>query len=230
MFSKTSKLFRSQMFSNISASPLATTMGAILSLVHTLWPRAKAQRLLMTGLDAAGKTTILYKLKLGEVVTTVPTIGFNVETLTYKNVALTVWDVGGRDKIRPIWRHYYQNVTGIIIVLDSNDRDRLDQAKEEVERMLAEDLLRGVPVLFMMNKQDLPHSLSPHQLEDKLGLRGIKDRAWHVQGCTATTGDGLSEGLEWIAKVSREERGAVAAAQEKVEQERRASLSFVGGG
>ena len=71
------------------------------------------------GLDAAGKTTILYKLKLGEVVTTIPTIGFNVETVEYKNISFTVWDVGGQDKIRPLWRHYYQNTQGIIFVVDS---------------------------------------------------------------------------------------------------------------
>ena len=62
-------------------------------------------RILMVGLDAAGKTTILYKLKLGEIVTTIPTIGFNVETVEYKNISFTVWDVGGQDKIRPLWRH-----------------------------------------------------------------------------------------------------------------------------
>ena len=205
-------------------------MGSIISLVHNLWPRPKEQKLLMVGLDAAGKTTILYKLKLGEVVTTIPTIGFNVETVAYKNITLTVWDVGGRCKLRALWRHYYQNTTGIIIVIDSNDRDRVEQAKEATCRMLAEDELRGAPVLFMMNKQDLPNSLSPHQLEEKLGLREIKDRAWYMQGCTATSGDGLYEGLQWIANASREEKGAVAAAREKVEQQRRASLSFAGGG
>ena len=67
----------------------------------------KDMRILMVGLDAAGKTTILYKLKLGEVVTTIPTIGFNVETVEYKNISFTVWDVGGQDKIRNLWRHYY---------------------------------------------------------------------------------------------------------------------------
>eukprot|EP00456_Euglypha_rotunda_P045277 TRINITY_DN3583_c0_g1_i7.p1 TRINITY_DN3583_c0_g1~~TRINITY_DN3583_c0_g1_i7.p1 ORF type:complete len:125 (+),score=26.96 TRINITY_DN3583_c0_g1_i7:137-511(+) len=90
----------------------------------------KEMRILMVGLDAAGKTTILYKLKLGEVVTTIPTIGFNVETVEYKNISFTVWDVGGQDKIRPLWRHYYQNTQGIIFVVDSNDRDRIDDSKE----------------------------------------------------------------------------------------------------
>ena len=69
----------------------------------------KEMRILMVGLDAAGKTTILYKLKLGEIVPTIPTIGFNVETVEYKNISFTVWDVGGQDKIRPLWRHYFQN-------------------------------------------------------------------------------------------------------------------------
>merc|ERR1719449_498061 len=89
-------------------------------------------RILMVGLDAAGKTTILYKLKLGEVLTTIPTIGFNVETVEYKNISFTIWDVGGQDKIRPLWRHYYQNTQGIIFVVDSNDRDRIGEARDEL--------------------------------------------------------------------------------------------------
>jgi len=85
--------------------------GAFAKLFSGLFGK-KEMRILMVGLDAAGKTTILYKLKLGEVVTTIPTIGFNVETVEYKNISFTVWDVGGQDKIRPLWRHYYQNTQG----------------------------------------------------------------------------------------------------------------------
>lgn len=88
------------------------------------------------GLDAAGKTTILYKLKLGEIVTTIPTIGFNVETVEYKNICFTVWDVGGQDKIRPLWRHYFQNTQGLIFVVDSNDRDRITEAEKELQNMV----------------------------------------------------------------------------------------------
>ncbi|OMJ10358.1 ADP-ribosylation factor, partial [Smittium culicis] len=87
----------------------------------------REMRILMVGLDAAGKTTILYKLKLGEIVTTIPTIGFNVETVEYKNINFTVWDVGGQDKIRPLWRYYFQNTQGIIFVIDSNDRERVNE-------------------------------------------------------------------------------------------------------
>ena len=117
-------------------------MGALFSLMGLDgWTKLDA-RLCMVGLDAAGKTTILYKLKLGEVVTTIPTIGFNVETVEYKNISFTVWDVGGQDKIRPLWRHYYTNTQGLIFVVDSNDRDRIGEAHDELHRMLAEDELR----------------------------------------------------------------------------------------
>merc|ERR1711959_248470 len=117
-------------------------MGSIFS---SIWKRMLGNtemRILMVGLDAAGKTTILYKLKLGEVVTPIPTIGFNVEEVTYKNISFTVWDVGGQDKIRTLWRHYYQNTQGLIFVIDSNDADRFEDARQELHKMLNEDELR----------------------------------------------------------------------------------------
>merc|ERR1712226_1220899 len=115
-----------------------------------LWQRmlgSKEMRILMVGLDAAGKTTILYRLKLGEVVTTIPTIGFNVEIVEYKNLNFTVWDVGGQDKIRKLWRHYYQGTNGLIFVVDSNDRDRCEDAREELSNMLGDDEMREAVVL-----------------------------------------------------------------------------------
>merc|ERR1712130_70748 len=153
--------------------------------------------------DAAGKTTILYKLKLGNVVTTIPTIGFNVETVEYKNIAFTAWDVGGKDKIRALWRHYYQNTHGLIFVVDSNDRERIsddNSAKEELHRMIAEDELRDAVVLIFANKQDLPNAMSVQEVTDKLGLNSIRNRPWHIQGSCATTGDGLYEGLDWLSQ------------------------------
>merc|ERR1712083_196989 len=164
-------------------------------------------RILMVGLDAAGKTTILYKLKLGEVVTTIPTIGFNVETVEYKNINFTVWEVGGQEKLRPLWRYYYQNVDGIIFVVDSNDRERMDNsngyddnAKEELHRMLAEDELRNAAVLVMANKQDMSNALSVRTITDKLQLNRLKNRDWYIQGTSAQTGNGLYEGLDWLSE------------------------------
>jgi len=156
-------------------------------------------RILMVGLDAAGKTTILYKLKLGEIVTTIPTIGFNVETVEYKNISFTVWDVGGQDKIRPLWRHYFQNTDGLIFVVDSNDRERIAEARDELNRMLAEDELRDAVVLVFANKQDLPHAMNPAEITDKLGLHNMRNRNWYIQATCATNGDGLYEGLDWLS-------------------------------
>ncbi|KAK3392988.1 ADP-ribosylation factor family-domain-containing protein [Podospora didyma] len=173
-------------------------MGMLLSKLQDLWHK-KEMRILMVGLDAAGKTTILYKLKLGEVVTTIPTIGFNVETVEYKQISFTVWDVGGQDKIRPLWRHYFQNTQGIIFVVDSNDRDRVVEAREELQRMLNEDELRDAALLVFANKQDLPNAMSPAEVTDKLGLTSLRQRSWYIQSTCATSGDGLYEGLEWLS-------------------------------
>ncbi|CAA3008744.1 ADP-ribosylation factor [Olea europaea subsp. europaea] len=141
----------------------------------------KEMRILMVGLDAAGKTTILYKLKLGEIVTTIPTIGFNVETVEYKNISFTVWDVGGQDKIRPLWRHYFQNTQGLIFVVDSNDRDRVVEARDELHRMLNEDELRDAVLLVFANKQDLPNAMNAAEITDKLGLHSLRQRHWYCK-------------------------------------------------
>merc|ERR1712146_722916 len=156
--------------------------------------------------DAAGKTTILYKLKLGEIVTTIPTIGFNVETVEYKNISFTVWDVGGQDKIRPLWRHYYQNTQGVIFVVDSNDRDRVGEARDELHRMLNEDELREAVLLVFANKQDLLNAMNAAEITDKLGLHSLRQRNWYIQSTCATTGDGLYEGLDWMSRRSPRSR------------------------
>ncbi|NXL54029.1 ARF5 factor, partial [Podilymbus podiceps] len=151
------------------------------------------------GLDAAGKTTILYKLKLGEIVTTIPTIGFNVETVEYKNICFTVWDVGGQDKIRPLWRHYFQNTQGLIFVVDSNDRERVQESADELQKMLQEDELRDAVLLVFANKQDMPNAMAVSELTDKLGLQTLRSRTWYVQATCATQGTGLYDGLDWLS-------------------------------
>merc|ERR1711953_1625931 len=105
------------------------------------------KRILMLGLDAAGKTTIVYNLQLGEVVHTIPTIGFNVEKISYKNVDMTLWDVGGQTKIRPLWRHYYVNTDALIWVVDSTDKERLQESKESFREVIQSDELRDAKVL-----------------------------------------------------------------------------------
>jgi len=174
-------------------------MGGTLSALFKSLFGKQDVRILMVGLDAAGKTTILYKLKLGEIVTTIPTIGFNVETVEYKNLKFTMWDVGGQDKLRPLWRHYFQNTNGVIFVVDSNDRDRVSQARDELQKMLAEDELRNAVLLVFANKQDLPNAMSTTEVTEKLGLHSLRQRNWFIQGCCATTAQGLYEGLDWLS-------------------------------
>lgn len=175
-------------------------MGNAIAALLNLFTGKKDMRILMVGLDAAGKTTILYKLKLGEIVTTIPTIGFNVETVEYKNISFTVWDVGGQDKIRPLWRHYFQNTQGLIFVVDSNDRERIEEAREELNRMLNEDELRGAALLVFANKRDLPNAMTSQEVTEKLGLPGIRNRNWFIQSTCAIQGEGLYSGLDWLSK------------------------------
>lgn len=173
-------------------------MGNVLSWFDNLFQKKNAT-ILMVGLDAAGKTTILMKLKLNETKETVPTIGFNVETVEYKNVKFHVWDVGGQEKLRQLWKHYYEGANAIIFVIDSNDRDRINIAKNELDRLLQDPMLAGATLLVLCNKQDLPHRLTPHQIADALQLQSNSGgRKWYVQGCCAHSGEGLFEGLDWL--------------------------------
>lgn len=156
-------------------------------------------------MDAAGKTTILYKLKLGEVVTTIPTIGFNVETLSHRDWDLTLWDLGGEEKIRALWPHYYQGTTACVFVVDSSDPSRFNEVKDLMTKHLSEQLLGRCHILVWCNKQDLV-ALSPRQIEEQLGFsdpytRHQIDPLSHViqfMPCTAVTGEGLNEGLDWL--------------------------------
>lgn len=170
-------------------------MGKILSRLFA----NKQMRILMLGLDAAGKTTILYKLKLNDSVNTIPTVGFNVECVSYKNVKFNVWDVGGQDKIRPLWRHYYTGTQGLIFVVDSADTDRLDEARQELHKIITDREMKDAVVLVFANKQDQKEAMKPEQLQDRLGLNTLKDRIWYIQPCSATKGDGLYEGLVWLS-------------------------------
>jgi len=154
----------------------------------------------MVGLYAAGKTTILYRLKLGEVVTTIPTLGFNVETVKYNNISFTVWDVGGQERIRRLWRHYFEDTDGLIYVVDSNDRQRIQESSKELRSILQEDALRDAAVLVFCNKQDLPNAATVAEVADALGMQQIRQKEWHVQASIAVNGDGLIEGLDWLSK------------------------------
>ncbi|XP_012783237.2 ADP-ribosylation factor 1-like isoform X1 [Ochotona princeps] len=139
----------------------------------------REMRILIVGLDAAGKT-ILCKLKLSEIMTTNPTIGFNVETAEFKNIGFTVWNVGCQDKTQSLWCHYFQNTQGLIFVVDSNDRQHVNEAGKELMRILAEDELRDAVLLVSANKRDLPNAMNAADITDKLELKSLCHRSWYI--------------------------------------------------
>ncbi|KAJ4456240.1 putative ADP-ribosylation factor 1 [Paratrimastix pyriformis] len=174
----------------------------------------KDYRILMLGLDAAGKTSILFKLKLNENIHTIPTIGFNMEELELPgtNTRFQVWDVGGQVKIRHLWRHYYRGTHAIIFVVDSSDTGRiaceagdcLNCARDELRLLLGSDELRGASLLIFANKQDLPGALSGSALREHLQLDSLaRGHQWFIQPCCAMTGDGLAQGLQWLSNSLR---------------------------
>ncbi|KAJ6673858.1 ADP-RIBOSYLATION FACTOR 3 [Salix viminalis] len=156
-------------------------MGLLFSRMFSSLLGNQEARILVLGLDNAGKTTILYRLQMGEVVSTIPTIGFNVETVQYNNIKFQVWDLGGQTSIRPYW----------------SDTERIGIAKEEFHSILEEEELKGAVVLIFANKQDLPGALDDAAVTEALELHKIKSRQWAIFKACATKGEGLFEGLDW---------------------------------
>jgi small GTP-binding protein len=160
---------------------------------------SEPKRLLMLGLDAAGKTTILYKLKMGEIITTIPTIGFNLEEVKYKQLTFVIWDIGGQDKIRKLWNYYFQGSMALIFVIDSSDQNRMEEASEELHHLLNQDELNNIPVLIYANKQDSMNAIDASQMAERLNMYQIKSHKWFIQPTCATNGNGIYEGLDWLA-------------------------------
>jgi len=173
-------------------------MGGLFSYFRNLLG-SREMRILILGLDGAGKTTILYRLQVGEVVTTIPTIGFNVEQVTYKNFKFQVWDLGGQTSIRPYWRCYYSNTDAIIYVVDSADRDRIGISKDELILMLQEEELQGAILVVLANKQDMVGCLSVAEVHQALGLDALKNRTFQIFKTSATKGEGLDQAMDWLS-------------------------------
>lgn len=133
-------------------------------------------------------------------------IRFNVETISYKSVDFVAWDVGGRDKIRPLYRHYYANTQALVFIVDSNDRDRMAQACETLHGMLSEDELRDTILVVLANKQDLEKAASVDEVSKAMRFDEIRSRAKKIVPTCALTGEGLYEAFEWMANVIKSGR------------------------
>jgi len=148
--------------------------------------------------DNSGKTTILKKLSDEDILQVMPTQGFNIKSLKHGNFKLNMWDVGGQKTIRPYWRNYFESTDGIIYVIDSADRRRMEETGIELQQIIDEEKLSGVPLLIYANKQDLLNSLSASEITAGLNLHAIRDRQWQIVPCSAKNGEGLKDGLEFI--------------------------------
>lgn len=165
-------------------------------------------QILLLGLDNAGKSTLLYKIKHNARVSTVPTIGFNVEMLegkrNRKNIALTVWDVGGQRKMRENWKSFHQDAAAVVFVVDSSDTERMDEALTELENTLRSELLRGRPLILLANKQDVNGALTVTEITDRFDLGKVcSSRDWLVQPCSASTGFGVEEAFKKVAQMAK---------------------------
>ncbi|KAH8382149.1 hypothetical protein KR009_002073, partial [Drosophila setifemur] len=200
----------------------------LLSLLRKLRPNPdKEARILLLGLDNAGKTTILKQLA-SEDITTVrikkaanwlrlpmshkirseppqvtPTAGFNIKSVAADGFKLNVWDIGGQWKIRPYWKNYFANTDVLIYVIDCTDRARLAEAGSELFEMLMDNRLKQVPLLIFANKQDMPDAMSAAEVAEKMRLVQLQGRTWEIKACTAVDGTGLKEGMDWVCKNMR---------------------------
>ena len=157
-------------------------------------------KIMIVGLDNAGKTATLYAMKLGEAIEyTVPTVGFNLEEVTVGRLNIKMWDIGGQSKLRQLWPHYFEQANGIAFVVDSNDVDRFELVREELHALVANKHLAGKPFLILANKQDLPLAANKEQLTTILQLRAIKSSPWHIIECAAVKNTKLSHGFDWLA-------------------------------
>jgi len=174
-------------------------MGALASKLRGLFGAGRESKIVIVGLSNAGKTTILYRMNLGTVVRTQPTIGSNVEEVRHQGLSFQVWDLGGQEKMRDTWSTYFSDTDAVVFVVDSNDHDNIVIAKMELFNLLLSDELKGACIVIFANKQDVLGCRTPAQISEDLCLVDIRSHEWHLQSCCALSGEGLREGFDWIA-------------------------------
>ena len=166
------------------------------------------KRVLILGLDGAGKTTLIYLLKYKKLITTLPTVGFNIEELEIaKKLKVRLWDVGGHFKVRQLWTHYYMTTTGIIYIVDASAKQRMQESKEEFYKILKHpDVKENIPVVIFVNKQELDDSLSTNEVIEYFELKKNVTHPWHVQGCSIHRQDGVWGGIEKLSNMIKQRK------------------------
>uniref|UniRef100_A0A8C2HT05 ADP-ribosylation factor-like protein 3 n=1 Tax=Cyprinus carpio TaxID=7962 RepID=A0A8C2HT05_CYPCA len=159
-------------------------------------------RIVLLGLDNAGKTTLLKQLASEDVNTITPTQVRRAAArgyVTCDSMKLNVWDIGGQRKIRPFWKKYLENTDLLIYVIDSADKKRFEETGLELSELIDEENLKGVPLLIFANKQDLATASPANEIAEGLNLHTYRDREWQIQACSAISGEGVQDGMNWIS-------------------------------
>ncbi|KAF8314605.1 GTP-binding protein [Cantharellus anzutake] len=170
----------------------------LLSIIRKNQRKAKEMRILFLGLDNAGKTTILKRLNGDDIGSVSPTLGFEIKTFIHGKYTLNIWDVGGQRTLRPYWRNYFEQTDALVWVVDSSDRLRMQDCKEELHSLLQEDRLAGASLIVLANKQDLNGAMTDAEIKKALDLRSIRTHNWKIMPCSAITGQNVAEALEWV--------------------------------
>ncbi|KAK2726630.1 hypothetical protein QYM36_007459 [Artemia franciscana] len=187
---------------NALAADPATAQAMLNEIVH--FSQLLEHKIVIVGLDNAGKTTILYQFLMNDVVQTSPTIGSNVEEIVWKNIHFIMWDLGGQESLRVAWNTYYIHTEFIILVVDSTDRERLSISREELHKVVNQDELKNAAILLFANKQDVKGCMSVAEISRQLNLTSIKTHRWQIQPCCALTGEGPQRGVSETLKKSIE--------------------------
>jgi ADP-ribosylation factor-like protein 2 len=173
----------------------------LLKILRKLKRREREIRLLVLGLDNSGKSSIVCKFQGYDNMNEIsPTLGFQIYTSSYMKYKLNIWDVGGQDTIRSYWKNYYEHTDGIIWVIDAADKRRLQDTYMELHKLLQQEKLAGASLLIFANKNDLPGSVTSQYIAEILELQKIQKRHYHIESCSAVTGDGLKDGIDWLIK------------------------------
>ncbi|KAM0299498.1 hypothetical protein ACHAPM_007542 [Fusarium culmorum] len=175
----------------------------MLSILRKARLKDKEMRILMLGLDNAGKTTIVKKV-MGEDVNTVsPTLGFIIKTIDYLGYKLNIWDVGGQKTLRSYWRNYFEKTDALIWVVDATDRLRIQDCRDELQGLLLEERLAGASLLVFANKTDVSGCMTEAEILSELELESIRTHRWNILPCSAMTGSNLDEGLSWVVEEAK---------------------------
>lgn len=176
----------------------------MLSILRKARLKDKEMRILMLGLDNAGKTTIVRKIMNEDVNEVSPTLGFIIKTIDYEGYKLNIWDVGGQKTLRTYWKNYFEKTDTLIWVVDATDRERLADCRHELKGLLLQERLMGASLLVFQNKSDVPGCMAEDDIRGGLQLDSIRTHKWHILPCSAMTGENLQEGLRWVVQDAKD--------------------------